>query len=73
MLVSDWGELWDRVEALNGRGTQVHVKRVKAHTSDVNVATVEQHAGNWLADHWADQRAQACQLTGSEIQPMLKK
>eukprot|EP00973_Karenia_brevis_P040737 5638123-Karenia_brevis.AAC.1 len=62
-----------RVQALYSRGINVHIKKVKAHTSDENVAAKEQQARNWLADHWADQGAQACQLTGSEIQPFLKK
>eukprot|EP00973_Karenia_brevis_P025369 3500978-Karenia_brevis.AAC.1 len=66
MLVSDWEELWDRVQALRDRGVGVHINKVKAHISDEHLASKEQQAGNWLADHWADQRAQACQLTESK-------
>eukprot|EP00973_Karenia_brevis_P043530 6031683-Karenia_brevis.AAC.1 len=42
-LVSDWEELWGRVQA----------------TDDGALASKEQQASNWLADHWADKGALA--------------
>eukprot|EP00973_Karenia_brevis_P013311 1808268-Karenia_brevis.AAC.1 len=73
MLVSNWEELWDRVQALDSRGTRLCIKKVKVHTSDDNIASKGQQAGNWLADHWADQGAQACHLTESEVRPIIRK
>eukprot|EP00973_Karenia_brevis_P000400 57406-Karenia_brevis.AAC.1 len=32
-----------------------------------------QQVGNWLADHFAVAGAQGCQLTASEIRPILRK
>eukprot|EP00973_Karenia_brevis_P006196 844370-Karenia_brevis.AAC.1 len=37
------------------------------------MAAGEQQAGNWLADHFAYEGALECQLTDSEVQPIIKK
>eukprot|EP00973_Karenia_brevis_P059450 8275453-Karenia_brevis.AAC.1 len=73
MLVADWEEFWDRAQALGERRVDVKDKKVKAHTSDEALASKGRQAGNWLADHWADQGAQACQLTEREVRPIMKK
>eukprot|EP00973_Karenia_brevis_P086733 12025915-Karenia_brevis.AAC.1 len=49
------------------------MKKVKAHTTDEAIASKEQQAGNWLADSFADKGALACQLTDSEVRPIMKK
>eukprot|EP00973_Karenia_brevis_P009266 1256668-Karenia_brevis.AAC.1 len=38
-----------------------------------SVVATEQQVGNWLADHFVEAGAQGCQLTASEIQPIIKK
>eukprot|EP00973_Karenia_brevis_P058683 8172861-Karenia_brevis.AAC.1 len=73
MLVTDWEELWDMALALRSRGVDGRIKNVKALTSDEALASKEQQAGNWLANKRADQGAQACQLTESEVRPIMKK
>eukprot|EP00973_Karenia_brevis_P057336 7975403-Karenia_brevis.AAC.1 len=56
-----------------GRGTPVHIKKVKAHAIDEAVASKELQNGNWQADRFADTGAQACQPIESETRPILKK
>eukprot|EP00973_Karenia_brevis_P086627 12012808-Karenia_brevis.AAC.1 len=73
-MCTDWEDVWDRVDdALAERNVSVQVRKVKAHTSDQNIASYEQQAGNWLADHFADQGAYECQLKESEMRPILEK
>eukprot|EP00973_Karenia_brevis_P010303 1395966-Karenia_brevis.AAC.1 len=56
-----------------GRGTPVHIKKVKAHATDEAAESKELQNGNWQADRFAEIGAQACQLTESETRPILKK
>eukprot|EP00973_Karenia_brevis_P030087 4146907-Karenia_brevis.AAC.1 len=73
LLVTDWEEIWEQAEAILDRGTRVLIKKVKAHTSDEALASKELQNANWQADRFADLGAQACQLTESEVRPILKK
>eukprot|EP00973_Karenia_brevis_P022661 3118924-Karenia_brevis.AAC.1 len=73
MLATDWEEIWEQAEAILNRGTIVRIKKVKAHTSDEALASKEVQNGNWQADRFADLGTQACQLTESEIRPIMKK
>eukprot|EP00973_Karenia_brevis_P094120 12420860-Karenia_brevis.AAC.1 len=50
VLCIDWEDFWNRVDALAERNIEVRLKKVKAYTSDTNIAATEQQAGNWLAD-----------------------
>eukprot|EP00973_Karenia_brevis_P034139 4709793-Karenia_brevis.AAC.1 len=38
-LGADWEDLWDRLDALAFRGLVAEASKVKAYTSDTNVAT----------------------------------
>eukprot|EP00973_Karenia_brevis_P010930 1481954-Karenia_brevis.AAC.1 len=73
MLATDWGEIWEQADAILDRGISVQVKKVKAHTSDEALASKEFENRNWQADTFAEMRADACQLTESEIRPIMKK
>eukprot|EP00973_Karenia_brevis_P000577 82072-Karenia_brevis.AAC.1 len=55
------------------RGVGVEIQKIKAHTSDTGVASYEQQAANWRADHFADQAASRCNLSEREMRPILKK
>eukprot|EP00973_Karenia_brevis_P004344 594161-Karenia_brevis.AAC.1 len=73
MLATDWEEIWEQAEAILDRGISVQIKKVKAHNSDEALACKELQNWNWQADRFADLGAEACQLTESEIRPIMKK
>eukprot|EP00973_Karenia_brevis_P083600 11598409-Karenia_brevis.AAC.1 len=50
LLGTDWEDLWEQAEAIMGRGTSVHIKKVKAHATDEAVASKELQNGNWQTD-----------------------
>eukprot|EP00973_Karenia_brevis_P028762 3965885-Karenia_brevis.AAC.1 len=73
MLATGWEEIWEQADAILDRGTRVQIKKVNAHTSDEALATKELQYWNWQADWFAEMGAEACQLTESEIRPIMKK
>ena len=62
-----WFEVWEIIDALRERGYTIRVHKVKAHTTEVDIAngiiTHEHRKGNDIANHWGGKRAEINQLS----------